>query len=371
MPADTVEIIIGGRAHSGWTRYEVDSDLLTPADAWSVSIDQERLSVPSVVRDAVTAQIRVGGDLVMTGYVDTRSQSVRRGVQRLDLRGRDGAALLLDCSAPLFAAEDLSLDEVVAKVVRPLGVNRVDIRADTQLLRDRVSVEPGETAWSALQRAAEANGLWPWFEPDGTLVVGGPDYSVPPVARLVMRRDGQGNNVIEAAETAASSERYSEVTVLGQAHGTTARDGRHSVKSVVRDGSMTVHRPRVVVDMEATNESLANARARKEITDARVRGYELTVLVQGHRTATGLLWTPGQRVQVEIEDLGVNGVFFLMARRFSGLPQFTTLTLREDGAWVLYAKPKSVKRKQINKTNGKTTTPQIIDVGGSISEAGL
>ena len=366
MPADGldhVEIIIAGRAHSGWSRYEVDSDLLTPADAWSVSIDQERLSVPSVVRDAVTAQIKVGGDLVMTGYVDARAQSVRRGVQRLDLRGRDAAALLLDCSAPIFSAQDLTLGQVLTKIVRPLGISRMSIQADTQLLRDRVSIEPGETAWSALQRAAEANGLWPWFEPDGTLVVGGPDYSVPPVANLVMRRDGQGNNVIEATESALASERFSEVTVLGQAHGTVARDGRNAIKAVVRDTGMTVHRPRVLVDHEATNETLANVRARKEITDARVRGYELTLLVQGHRTAAGALWTPGQRVHVEIEDLGINGVFFLMARRFTGLPQFTTLTLREDGAWVLYARPKSLKHK---KVKGKKPAAVIVDVTGGV-----
>lgn len=363
MRADHVEVIIAGRVHSGWDRYEVDSDLLTPADAWSVSVSMDRLLVPVDVRDALSVQIKVGGDLVMTGWVDSRSHQVRRGVQHLDLRGRDGAGLLLDCSAPIFAAEELSLEQVVAKVVRPLGITKVRVEADKTLARDRVSIEPGESAWAALQRAAEANGLWPWFEPDGTLVVGGPDYSRPPVATLVMRQDGAGNNIVEATEVVQSGERFSEVTVLGQAHATSARDGRHSVRAVVRDSGVTVHRPRITVDHEAVNETIAAARARKLISDARVRGYELGVVVRGHRTDAGQLWTPGQRVRVVIEDLGLDDTFFLMARRFSGPPQMTTLSLREDGAWALQARPNSVKRKKVQRGN-KKPVPQIVDVVG-------
>lgn len=366
MPADQVEIIIGNRAHSNWSRYEIDSDLLTPADEWSVSLDQAELQVPIEVRRGVAAQIRVGGELVMTGQVDTRSHTVRKGMQGLDIRGRDGAAQLLDCSAPIFAAQELTLDQVVAKIVRPLGVTKVRIDADNKLGRDRVAIEPGETGWGALQRAAEANGLWPWFEPNGTLVVGGPDYSTPAVDTLIMRRDGQGNNVVEASETDSLHERFSEVTVLGQAHATSARSGRNDIKATVKDTGVSVYRPRLVIDHEATSTTIAAARARKVISDARVRGYSLSLVVRGHRASNGVLWAPGQRVRALIEDLGIDGVFFIMARRFSGLPQMTTLSLREDGAWVLDAHPKSLRRR--GKPQKKADQPgRIIDLtpGGS------
>ena len=32
--ADKVGLVIAGREHRDWERYEVDSDLLTPADGW-------------------------------------------------------------------------------------------------------------------------------------------------------------------------------------------------------------------------------------------------------------------------------------------------------------------------------------------------
>jgi len=38
VASDRVNLLLGGRSHADWLRYEVDSDLLTPADAWSVTL---------------------------------------------------------------------------------------------------------------------------------------------------------------------------------------------------------------------------------------------------------------------------------------------------------------------------------------------
>lgn len=363
MPSDFedhVEVVIGGQVHSAWQHYEIESDLMTPADAWSVALSLPEMTLPEAVRQATSVQIRVGGDLVMTGTVDSRTHAVRKGLHNLDLSGRDSAAVLLDCSAAIFAAQEMTLEQVITKIVKPLGVRSFRIDADASMTREKVAIEPGETAWEALQRAAEGNGLWPWMEPDGTLVVGGPDYSVPPVASLVMRRDGIGNNILDVAEKDAPHERFSDVTVLTQSYANTSSAGRRSVKATVKDTGVSTYRPKVVVDHEASTEAIAAARARKVISDARVRGYELGVMVKGHRTSEGKLWTPGQRVHVQVEPLGIDGIYFVMSRRFSGLPQTTSLSLREDGAWVLQAHPRTLRRHGKKKAQpGK-----IIDVTG-------
>lgn len=359
---DRVEIRIGGQLQADWTSYDVDSDLMTPADAWSVTLSQRELTVPATVEPGASVEVRVGGELVITGQLDERRHRVDKAAHTLELSGRDGAAVLLDCSAPILSVQDLTLEAIIAKVVRPLGITRVRVDADVQIQRDRVSTEPGDTAWSALQRAAEANGLWPWFTPDGTLVVGGPDYAAPPVAQLSLRRSGSGN-LLSLTERRSIAERYSEVTVLGQAHAVGDRPGRAAVKAVVQDEGVPVHRPRVLIDHEATNETIARARGRKFLSDARVRGYDLQATVAGHRHAAGGLWAPGQRVHVVSEPHGIDGVYFLMARRFSGgrdRPTVTTLTLREDGAWVLDAHP-SKRRHRRGKnapSEGAIVTPE-------------
>lgn len=365
MRPDVVEVKIGGQVHKDWTRYEIDSDLMTPADAWSVTLAQAEIALPKEVVEGAAVEVRLNRDLVLSGRLDERELGVDASQHELILNGRDGAGVLLDCSSPIFTRSSVTLAQVVANIVKPLGIKQIHEEAEIKLLREKVSIDPGDTAWDALRRAAEANGLWPWFEPDGTLVVGGPRYDKPPVATLVMRADGKGNNVLRLRERRSIVERFSEVTVYGQSHasgsGAGERDGRNNIKVTVPDTGVTVHRPKVVVDHEAINQDIARARARKVISDARIKGYTLTALVRGHRTDDGLLWTPGQRINVKSEPHGIDGTYFLMARRFTGdkaSGQRTQLTLKEDGVWTLDAHPSKRKHRR-----GKNSLPgKVLDV---------
>lgn len=347
-PDNTVSVLIGGKVHRTWSSYEIDSDLLIPADAWRVTLAPPTGVFPPIVHDGAAIQVRIGRDVVLTGSIDEIEHSVGKHQHLFSLQGRDGASVLVDCSAPIFTAKQATLAEVVASVAKPLGITKIRIAADTARMTEKVSVEPGDTAWDTLVHAAEAEGLWPWFEPDGTLVVGGPDYRTPPVASLILRIDGKGNNVLSLARKSSMAERFSEVTVLAQSHGTAVEDGKHAIKVTVRDESVARYRPKVVVDHDANNRETARSRARKIISDSRLKGLTLTVTVSGHRTSEGVLWAPGQRVHVLSEPHGINGIYFLMARRFQGGRQLgmqTQLTLKEDGVWVLDAHPHKRKRK--------------------------
>lgn len=359
MQPDVVEVKIGGQVHKGWTRYEIDSDLMTPADAWRVTLAQAEIALPKEVVEGASVEVRLNRDLVLSGRLDERDLRVAAGQHELMLSGRDGAGVLLDCSSPIFSRSGVTLAQVVANIVKPLGIKQIRDESEIKLLREKVNIEPGDSAWDALRRAAEANGLWPWFEPDGTLVVGGPRYDKPPVATLVLRADGKGNNVLSLAERRSIVERFSEVTVYGQSQasgsGAGERDGRNNIKVTVPDTGVTVHRPKVVVDHEAVNEVIALARGRKLISDARVKGYTLTALVRGHRTDDGLLWAPGQRINLKSQPHGIDGIYFLMARRFTGdkaSGQRTQLTLKEDGVWTLDAHPNKRKHRR-----GKNSLP--------------
>jgi len=353
---DDVTLHIGGKAHAGWQSYDVESSLMIAADAWKVSLATADLEVPAAVQPGADVQLKVGADTVLRGALDSWEHEVSKAGHRLSLTGRDGAGVLIDCSAPIFTTQHLTLDQVLTKIVRPLGITRIRVDADTKLLRDRINTEPGDTAWDMLRRAAEANGLWPWFEPDGTLVIGGPDYSTAPVASLTVRRDG--SNVLSLAESRSIVPRFSEVTVYGQSHAVGELTGRNNIRATVKDTGVTVYRPKIVCDQEATNTAIAKARANKLISDARVNGYELRAELVGHRTEGGALWAAGQRVNVESEPHGLNGVYFVMSRRFTSNKQrgqITQLSLREDGVWALYAHPSKHKHRK-----GKNSLPGAI-----------
>jgi prophage tail gpP-like protein len=201
------------------------------------------------------------------------------------------------------------------------------------------------SAWDALQQVCEKNGCWPYVAPDGTLVIGGPDYTVPPVATLIMRRDGKGNNVLRLAHRRGIQDRYSEVTVLGQSHGTERTVGGHNIRATAKDSAAPWYRPKIVVEADCDSTAHASRRARKIITDGCLAGMDLTATVRGHRvigpnskpgTGAGLLWMPGQRVRVLSEPHRIDGVYYLMRRTFLGSRaggQTTELGLKLDGMW--------------------------------------
>lgn len=344
-PMPSIRLAIGGLAHDTWDGWSIESDLLTPADAFELELHTKNASrLPEVIKEGATCSLTLDGDRVLTGQIDEFEHDVsRRGIS-MRINGRDRAAPLVDCSSPFVSMREASLAQIIEQVVMPLGAYQVEIRADKAKTRRRVQIEPGQTAWEALLQVAEANGLWPWVEPDGRLIIGGPDYTTAPVGVLVMQEDGVGNNVDRLSVRRSIANRYSQITVLGQ-HGQYANDGldtaRSHLRSQVQDETLArrgIFRPKVVVDSSSENQDMATTRARKLLADSRLEGFEIRAVVKGHRADNGQVWAPGQRVVVRSEPHGLNDTYFLMSRtlRLSrGEGAITELRLREDKMWVL------------------------------------
>ncbi|MGU5416672.1 phage baseplate assembly protein [Klebsiella michiganensis] len=395
---DKVSVIVGGKVHSDWSAYGIDSDFLIPADAWSMRLGLPAGIFPEGVARGVPVQVRVGPDVVMSGRIDRVSRTVSRDQVSLSVTGRDGAAILVDCASPLLTSRQASLEEVIAQVVRPLGIKNIELHAESSIRNDKITTEPGERAWDILLRACAGRGLWPWFRPDGTLVIGGPDYTAAPVATLVMRRSGKGNNLLSLTDESSMERSFSRLTVLaqGHAHSTnkkkelgiidvtspntfsvaeetnttdTEQDtgltetGQHGLKFIVEDPTVTYYRPQVVVMHDADDLEQVRYRARKMMADARLEGFTLIARVQGHRTSDGVLWEPGQRIHVISEPHGIDAVYFLMGREFTGGRPggaVTTLRLKEDGVWIPDAWPKKKKARKGRKK--KKLETGIVDV---------
>lgn len=349
-PDSTVTLLINGKTHGQWTNYDIVSDLLTPADDFSVTLGRPVDAKPDAVRAGDKVEVRVGGDTVLSGRIDRVQTVTEKGGKTLTIQGRDDAGVLLDCSAPLFNAQDMDLNQIIEKIVKPLGLAKIRIDAAKTDKTHKVQIEPGSRAWDALLEYAEANGLWPWLEPDGTLVVGGPDYTAAPVAELVLRTNGQNNNIKRLEVNRDMAARYSEVTVLAQSH-----SGKNNIKATAKDESVKLHRPLIVTEPDIDSQAQAQRKAKKRLADSRLEGLTITATVQGHRTDDGTLWQPGQRINVLSEPDGIDAVYFLMARTFTGgrgQPTETVLTLKEDGAWVLDADPPK-KKQGAGKKDGR------------------
>ena len=210
------------------------------------------------------------------------------------------------------------------------------------------------------------------------------------MATLILRRSGEGNNVLSLTDESSIERCYSQLTVLaqGHAHSTNkkkdlgivdvdgdagivtdeemntgiAETGQHGLRYTVEDPNISYYRPLVMVMHDADSQEQVRYRARKVMSDARLEGYSLIARVQGHRNSNGVLWQPGQRIHIISEPHGIDAVYFLMGREFTGGRPggtVTTLRLKEDGVWIPDAWPKKKKgRKKRQKQE-----LGIVDVG--------
>lgn len=356
---ESIRLSIGGLAHEEWDGWSVESDLLTASDGFELELyTKDATRLPSVLTEGAPCSLTLGKDRVLTGQIDEFEHDISRQGISMRITGRDRAAPLVDCSAPFVSMREATLMQILDQVVKPLGITQIEIRAAQAKTRRRVQIEPGQSAWEALLQVAEANGLWPWVEPDGRLIIGGPDYDAAPVSTLIMREDGVGNNVQRLSVRRSIANRYSQITVLGQ-HGQYDNDGldtkRSHLRSVIQDETLArrgIFRPKVIIDSSSENQDMATTRARKLLADSRLEGFEIRAVVMGHRADNGQVWNPGQRVIVRSEPHRLDGTYFLMARTLRltrGEGAITELRLREDKMWVLDGNP--TKKRKGKKAN--------------------
>lgn len=349
-----VVVEIDGKSHNSWKNYDIDSDFLIPADAFAFDIGVPSDSTVLPDYSGAEVKVRINDTLVMTGIVDTVQHGISKTNRTYRLNGRDKASVLVDCSAPITNVKGLTVLDAVKKIVEPLGIKQVQLKAENNPLLDKVDIDVGETAWNAAMRCANSAGLHLWFEPNGVLIVGGAYYSTPPVATLCCMKDGSQNNFEQADLSFDVSNRFSEITFLAQSHGKQGQDNKNDLKWVYKDSEMTTYKPKTVVVSDVDNLEALQKWAKKYIADSILEGFTLTIIVPDHKMQDGTLWQPGQRVHVICEEYDIDAIFFLMGRRFmlsrQGGTQ-TELRFKQDGIWTPDAY--SAKAEKARKRKGK------------------
>ena len=360
-----VVVEIDGKSHNNWKSYDIDSDFLIPADAFAFDIGVPSDSTVLPDYSGAEVKVRINDTLVMTGIVDTVQHGISKTNRTYRLNGRDKASVLVDCSAPITNVKGLTVLDAVKKIVEPLGIKQVQLKAENNPLLDKVDIDVGETAWNAAMRCANSAGLHLWFEPNGVLIVGGADYSTSPVATLCCMKDGSQNNFEQADLSFDVSNRFSEITFLAQSHGKQGQDNKNDLKWVYNDPEMTTYKPKTVVVSDVDNLEALQKWAKKYIADSILEGFTLTIIVPDHKMQDGTLWQPGQRVHVICEEYDIDAIFFLMGRRFmlsrQGGTQ-TELRFKQDGIWTpdaYSAKAEKARKRKSKKGKKKKNNGEL------------
>ncbi|WP_034627445.1 phage baseplate assembly protein [Desulfocurvibacter africanus] len=290
--ADRCELLVGGTIFEGWEEVSVSRHLETLCGSFSLRLTDRwaGLSEALPVPPGAACEVRLGGQTVVTGYVDDCEPSFDANSHELTVAGRDRACDLVDCSAPHEPGEwtNISLDRLARILAAPFGV-AVSVQTDVGKAFDKIAVEPGESAWETLERACRQRAVLCISDAAGGIVLTRTGSERAATALV------EGQNILSARGRFTTKDRFSVYRVLGQRPGTDFDSGPEVAQPSAesKDASITRYRPLIIVGEQSLDTATGRERAQWEATIRAARGSSVQVTVQGWTQGDGSLWRPG------------------------------------------------------------------------------
>jgi prophage tail gpP-like protein len=329
MSESTLSLHLGGRRIDRFLSYRVDSDLYQAADAFSLETADPGMEI----NPGMPCELRVNGTLEMTGIIDKVAETGDKNGNSVSIEGRDLMGLLVDSYiegefADLQSVTLQALAERLIKTIPYLNRKRLVYQAglagsaaertteEAFDLGQKTHLDATRTVFETLREAAVSRGVMFFALPDGTMVFGRPKAGGAEDFRLLRLRSGQGNTILSGGRTRDISQRYSQITVLGQQQGSDAIGADEiNTAATVNDPEMVIFKPGVFQNDNDTQSPAQHARMLLE--KQRMASLQFSYRVQGH-AQEGKNWRINRlcRVHDEILRPAANGIFLITGRSF-------------------------------------------------------
>lgn len=315
---------VDGTKYDAWTSATVRKSLDEFAHSWSVEyVDKwAPMGDPWSILPGAQGVFYVDDYPIVTGYITRSTWQSDENNYTVTAEGRSETADLVDC-APFFAESDqannLTLAKMVTSLCDPFSITVVDDSGDTRALK-KFTIDLGESAFDAIDKACRSRGVLPMTSPEGWLVLTKAEnfsrqVDLPEI--LLKRR------ALEYSE----ENRFSEYFVYGQHPGEETFRGDKIVQQAGQDydGVVSRYRPSVTIaespaskaDLDAEAAWIRNVRAgRSEV---------VRYTVAGVLAPDGPPWGPGMFARLNDTILRVRSTL---------LVQSVTHTWDDSGIWT-------------------------------------
>jgi len=320
MTTNACELLIDGRLYGGWKRVEVQRSIEQIAGGFILELTSRwpGVDTPQGLREGLPCEVRLGGEIVISGYVDMYEVDLTNNSSSIRVEGRDKTGDLVDCSAIHKTGQwrGVSLDRLVRDICAPFGID-VQVATDIGEVFKRFALEEGERAFDAIDRACRLRAVMPTSTPAGALLLTHASDTSTDLSLV------EGVNALRMSGTHTWRERHSKVTLKVQVPGDDDENGTAAahLKAEAVDGEINRYRPLVVIAEHGTSSGSLQDRATWETLVRMGRGKRGRCSVQGWRTGlhgeTGELWKPNTLVQVTSPRLNLDGEMLVVGCTYS------------------------------------------------------
>lgn len=303
---NAVTLSVNGLDYRGWKKVNIKAGIEQQSREFRLGVTWrwpgQAVEIP--VRQGDFCEVRIGDDLVLTGWVfATPIIYDGRSVER-SLTGRSLTADLVDSSAVNKPGQwrGQSVQKIVQALAEPFGIKVLSEVPEATKLTDH-QIEPGESVFDSIDRLLTLSRLLSTDDARGRAVIIQPGSAGRAVDRLEL-----GQNILTGRAELDFSGVFSEYRVTGQRSGSDSAYGEQAseVKAELADPRATRHRVLLIHESGQMTPELAQARANWERGSRMGKALTLNYKVQGWRQSNGALWLPNMVVRVVDPLMGID-----------------------------------------------------------------
>jgi prophage tail gpP-like protein len=320
-PSDDVTGIIEGVAYAGWQAARITRGVERLPSDFELTLTDVYASDPDALQISAgdTCVVKIGGDTVLTGYVDVVQIELNTKSHELHVFGRSKCADLVDCSAEWPGGQIVgsSVLEIARKLAKPFGIE-ADAEDDPGAPVPQFNLMRGESPVDIIERLCRIRELLVYDDVDGNLLFAKGSMQA---AASGFR---EGINVETATAGFSMHERFSVYRCYSQPVALFQDVGPGSDLVATRpDQQVRRYRPKVMIAETGGVEWENVAKARTSWESARRYGRSFTVRLttDSWRDKAGLLYEPNTLVALDLPTLKI------VDQRWS----ISEVTYRRDG----------------------------------------
>ncbi|EIM2765438.1 baseplate protein [Escherichia coli] len=315
--SNTVTLRTDGRLFTGWTSVSVTRSIESVAGYFELGVNVPPGTDLSGLAPGKAFTLEIDGQIVCTGYIDSRRRQMTADSMKITVAGRDKTADLIDCAAVYSGGQwkNRTLEQIARDLSAPYGVTvRWELSdKESSAAFPGFTLDHSETVYEALVRASRARGVLMTSNAAGELVFSRAASTA--TDELVL-----GENLLTLDFDEDFRDRFSEYIVKGYARANGA-DGDDidaetivSRKGTATDSDVTRYRPMIIIADSKITAKDAQARALREQRRRLAKSITFEADIDGWTRKDGQLWMPNLLVTIDASKYAIKTTELLVSK---------------------------------------------------------